>query len=1039
MSMFNRSNRPSIYGGTFNAYTSTVTGPTAFERLMRAVSSNAFYDSDDRPDPPKCHENTRVAVINRIMDWATGKIDKDAFMLWLYGPAGAGKTAIVRNAAERFEEHGLLLASFLFFRSDPNRNTVGPLVASIAYSVSCVIPGARDPINHAVEEDPLILSYSVEAQLKKLLFKPLRLLVDQGYFLNTQFPPLILIDGLDECLDKDAQTNLIQLLSSSVAQYQLPLKFLLASRPELHIKSAISSASKRSTISHLELNDDFAPDEDIRLFLTDEFHEIKKCHHFRSQIPLSWPSQHQIETLVRKASGQFIYASLAVRFINSPYDSPKRQLDVVLELRPPINQNLPFSELDELYQFILSHTTNPDLLSRILGVHLVFATFLPAGGVSLIEAVLGLEEGDVRIFLGPLISLLEVRGSGGEAYITFHHSSFMDFLQTRGRSKDYYVDERMCHTLVAQWALKAFTSWHIPNWPSNMRRADLRKDSLRILWEVDLIELLKHSPWTPELEHALENFSLDAFLDGKNYDYRDYRNDIAEEFFDYLQQANKAGLHRIHANRYLEHAMLVINNHPSAEKFFLLTTVWNYYYTEFQRLCIKLFGFDSEDVAWDRMHYRLMRHPGYYRLDAPYLLGPIYGHIADTKRALSRLYIPISASFLYPRRIKRVRKAIDAYLEKFGPIIVKNTKNVGKPPQGHFLNLEKDKTIQNPPFPRETPETRPGRHRTILRYTISCGVELASPALTALGEHVGDAYNIAHAAYKAGGKPISTTFTALRQRRGSRPVALVCTAVERVASKIFYHKYRLIGRAKKTVNTVIAVLEAVEALCAHHLQETDSVPPAESITSSAILGTRPSAKVTLPPHAVSLFVGTFHRLSTWWASEVSRWMTLLSATWPLRIAEEKELSSVLSMAQAASSTPMSHPAVAPKRKRKEIKVNDRPKLPVSLALPEKTFALRKKKKIAHPSALPTVSTPASCVTPSTPNHLPANRTTQPPSRAPSVHLPHPFHPRPSMYLSKIVSEFHEELVDHRKNEISKNKLHGLSLLIPVHFYHDIWG
>lgn len=157
--------------------------------------------------------------------------------------------------------------------------------------------------------------------------------------------------------------------------------------------------------------------------------------------------------------------------------------------------------------------------------------------------------------------------------------------------------------------------------------------------------------------------------------------------------------------------------------------------------------------------------------------------------------------------------------------------------------------------------TRPGRHRTILRYTISCGVELASPALTALGEHVGDADNIAHAAYKAGGKPISTTFTALRQRRGSRPVALVCTAVERVASKIFYHKYRLIGRAKKTVNTVIAVLEAVEALCAHHLQETDSVPPAESITS-AILGTRPSAKVTLPPHAVSLFVGTFHRLST---------------------------------------------------------------------------------------------------------------------------------------------------------------------------------
>jgi len=51
---------------------------------MEEVSPNAFYDSDNRPDPPKCHPNTRVAVINKIIDWATGMIDTDAFMLWLY-------------------------------------------------------------------------------------------------------------------------------------------------------------------------------------------------------------------------------------------------------------------------------------------------------------------------------------------------------------------------------------------------------------------------------------------------------------------------------------------------------------------------------------------------------------------------------------------------------------------------------------------------------------------------------------------------------------------------------------------------------------------------------------------------------------------------------------------------------------------------------------------------------------------------------------------------------------------------------------------
>lgn len=65
-----------------------------FERLVEVVSSNAFHNSDDRPDPPKCHPNMRIAVINKITDWAKGIIDENALTLWLYGPPGAGKTAI---------------------------------------------------------------------------------------------------------------------------------------------------------------------------------------------------------------------------------------------------------------------------------------------------------------------------------------------------------------------------------------------------------------------------------------------------------------------------------------------------------------------------------------------------------------------------------------------------------------------------------------------------------------------------------------------------------------------------------------------------------------------------------------------------------------------------------------------------------------------------------------------------------------------------------------------------------------------------------
>ena len=399
-------------------------------------------------------------MVDKIIDWATGKIDTNAFILWLYGPAGAGKTAIARKVAELFAGHELLLASFLFFRSDSKRNTMKPLAANIAYRITSVIPGAREPINTIIEADPLILSYSVEIQLTKLVFEPLRLLVYQGYFSNRIFPSLIVIDGLDECLAKDSQTNLIQLLSSSVARYQLPLKFLIVSRPEFHIKSAIAIAGEQSIVSHLELNNDFLPDDDIRHFLTDKFREIRTCHPFRSGISSSWPSKQQIDTLICKASGQFIYASLAVRFINATCASPMRQLDVVLNLRPPINHDLPFAELDTLYTYILSSTKSPDLVLRILGLYEVLTYDVHCDSVvEFIEVMLGLENGDVLIYLTPLNSLLEVKMGKYHYYeIDFHHSSFMDFLRCPERSKDYYIDTQKSRFLVTQWILQLFAS-----------------------------------------------------------------------------------------------------------------------------------------------------------------------------------------------------------------------------------------------------------------------------------------------------------------------------------------------------------------------------------------------------------------------------------------------------------------------------------------------------------------------------------------------------------------------------------------------------
>ena len=67
--------------------------------LFEASAPGAFHDSGERFDPPKCHPNTRIHILTKIMDWVVGEVGWDEFIMWLHGPAGAGKSAIAQTIA----------------------------------------------------------------------------------------------------------------------------------------------------------------------------------------------------------------------------------------------------------------------------------------------------------------------------------------------------------------------------------------------------------------------------------------------------------------------------------------------------------------------------------------------------------------------------------------------------------------------------------------------------------------------------------------------------------------------------------------------------------------------------------------------------------------------------------------------------------------------------------------------------------------------------------------------------------------------------
>ncbi|KAJ3501031.1 hypothetical protein NLJ89_g9526 [Agrocybe chaxingu] len=526
--MFNSSQNVQIHDSNLSVttYNQTVQlgvskARKGFDILQSMVCPSAFHNSDDRPDPPKCHENTRVAIIAKLVDWVEGRIDTDALVFWLFGPAGAGKSAIARTLAELCEARGLLLASFFFFRSDPGRNTTKSLIASIAYCIALTIPPSRALIESAVETNPLIFQYSLDLQFMKLVIEPLRQLMDSNVFSQIPFPVLIIIDGLDECLAPRQQSNILATLTRCAYRSGLPFKLLVASRPEQGINFSFEKVRPRSMITSLELDNDYYTREDIKTFLHDKFYEITQSHPFRSLLPPSWPSWSQLQALVDKSSGQFIYISLVIRYLDSPFHLPSDRLGAVLQLRP-LEKDLPFTELDVLYTHILSGVADLPTVLQILGMKFALQ-FYPGpdtgcGDIEMVETIMGLRAGDVSILLSGLSSLLKCQ----DAYIVIHHSSFLDFLQNERRSRRFYIDIREVHTKIARCVLQS------------LQLPEFERRPYRVMFWIGMAWQLKNAYITTELEDDLWSFDPIQYTSSPEFSSWNYGDILCQFRRDFL-------------------------------------------------------------------------------------------------------------------------------------------------------------------------------------------------------------------------------------------------------------------------------------------------------------------------------------------------------------------------------------------------------------------------------------------------------------------------------------------------------------------------
>ena len=431
--------------------------------LLNNIAVGAMHNSKERYDAPRCHEDTRKAVLKDISTWISD-MTKDTLILWLSAPAGSGKSAILQTIAKEFDVSGRLAASFFFSRTVAKRNTENHLISTIAYQLATSIPAARRYIKEAVDHDPSIFDRTLQVQLERLIIQPLvhASLDPQS---GTHWPTLLVIDGLDECDGKENQVSILNAFQDALLKLRasLPALYLLiASRPEPAIRQSFEH-DLTSRTHHIVLDNTYDPDRDIAVFLRSSFSDIlrRRRMQFPSMmtLPQSWPSDDVTTILVEKSSGQFIFAATVIRFIDIDGKVPTAQLALIMNICQSTGSTQfaknPFTLLDQLYAFVLQSAEETEKVLSVLGV-IFYLNGNQDPTPDFLACLLELDVEELTLLFWNLHSIVHVPNSNSSA-IRFYHASFRDYLVNPHRSEELHVQKFKAHSLLFECCLRALS------------------------------------------------------------------------------------------------------------------------------------------------------------------------------------------------------------------------------------------------------------------------------------------------------------------------------------------------------------------------------------------------------------------------------------------------------------------------------------------------------------------------------------------------------------------------------------------------------
>lgn len=307
-------------------------------------SKDASYRSEYVEEKAQLHPGTRDRIRREILEWARNPQQESRLQI-MYGPAGAGKSAIARAVSEELA-NDCLGASVFFQRAVTDCNDPHLVFPTIAYQLAHYRPELLPYIVPAVEQ------YLPHGDIQGITYQAQALFFDiLARIPETDDPLVLVIDGIDECSNskEGVVPKMLDILCQAAARFRF-LRIFIATRPETHITRALPKTGDAAAVMR-DLWEDSAGEvtEDIETFIRSKFDECARGGGFL----LLQERPDCVAQLAHLANGIFVYAATVARFL---VDDERLAVDIFDDLLASHRSTAIIglhAPIDELYTTIL--------------------------------------------------------------------------------------------------------------------------------------------------------------------------------------------------------------------------------------------------------------------------------------------------------------------------------------------------------------------------------------------------------------------------------------------------------------------------------------------------------------------------------------------------------------------------------------------------------------------------------------------------------------------------------------------------------------